>query len=211
MGNVFYIMGKSSSGKDTIYEELLTREELGLHPLVIYTTRPIRAKETDGVEYHFTDEEGLQRFLQAGKVIELREYHTMHGIWKYFTVDDEHIALDRKDYLAIGVPDSYRKLSEYYGEEHIVPIYVQVEDGLRLERALKRERKQQQPKYEEMCRRFLADQQDFSEERLAAAGITKRFQNDMDREICMEEIAQYIQSIQSAERKRNEKTLQNEQ
>ena len=29
MGHIFYIMGKSSTGKDTIYENLLGRQELG--------------------------------------------------------------------------------------------------------------------------------------------------------------------------------------
>ncbi len=197
MGKIFYIMGKSSSGKDTIYEGLLKREELQLHPLIIYTTRPIRAKETDGVEYHFTDEDGLQKFLKEGKVIELREYQTMHGPWKYFTVDDKHIELDLRDYLTIGVLDSYRKVKEYYGEERVVPIYIQVEDGKRLERALKRECRQTEPKYEEMCRRFLADQSDFSEEKLREAGIAKRFQNDEEREACMEQVARYIREMQN--------------
>ena len=60
MGKIFYIMGKSSSGKDTIYENLLGREGLSLHPLIMYTTRPIRAGETDGVQYHFVTEEQLK-------------------------------------------------------------------------------------------------------------------------------------------------------
>lgn len=60
-------------------------------------------------------------------------------------------------------------------------MYVEVDDGLRLQRALDRERAQDQPKYAEMCRRFLADEEDFSEENLERAGITKRFQNtDLD-------------------------------
>ena len=41
-----------------------------------------------GVEYHFVDEEKLQKFQEEGKVIELRAYNTVHGVWKYFTVDD---------------------------------------------------------------------------------------------------------------------------
>ena len=53
MGKIFYIMGKSSTGKDTIFEELLGRRELDLHNIVLYTTRPIRAKETEGVQYYF--------------------------------------------------------------------------------------------------------------------------------------------------------------
>ena len=85
MGKLFYLIGKSSTGKDTIFQSLLEREDLGLKPLVLYTTRPMRAGETPGVQYHFTDEAGLSRLQAAGKVIELRAYQTVHGIWKYFT------------------------------------------------------------------------------------------------------------------------------
>jgi guanylate kinase len=192
MGKIFYIMGKSASGKDTIYERVLHREGLHLQRLVPYTTRPIRSNEMEGVEYHFVGEEKLQEFLRDEKVIELREYHTMHGIWKYFTVDDEYMDLKNKDYLAIGTLESYEKIRNYYGEEKIVPIYIEVEDGLRLERALQREKKQTQPKYEEMCRRFLADCQDFSEEKIQAAGIKVRFENER-LDSCLLRIVQYIQ------------------
>ena len=113
MGKIFYIMGKSSSGKDTIYENLLGREGLSLHPLIMYTTRPIRAGETDGV----------------------------------------------------------------------------------LLRAIKREKKQEHPNFKEVCRRYLADEEDFSEEKLQAAGITRRFLNNADREICMDKVASYIGTI----------------
>ena len=51
------------------------------------------------------------------------------------------------------------------------------------------------PKYEEMCRRFIADQSDFSEENILDAGIWKRFQNtDLDE--CVKEIVNYIKSMQ---------------
>ena len=196
MGKIFYVMGKSSTGKDTIFEELLNRKELALCNMVLYTTRPIRAKETDGVQYHFVTEAQLEMFSGAGKVIELRAYDTIHGIWKYFTVDDENIELAHFDYLAIGTLISYEKLKDYYGSEKIVPIYIEVEDGQRLERALKRERKQEYPKYEELCRRFLADSADFSEENIGKAGIEKRFFNNEDRQNCICEIAEYIKSCQ---------------
>ena len=45
-------------------------------------------------------------------------------------------------------------------------------------RALARERQQDVPRYEEMCRRFLADAKDFSEEKLKEAGIDRRFVNE---------------------------------
>ena len=185
MSKIFYLMGKSASGKDTIYKKI--KEQMPeLRTIVIYTTRPIREGEKDGVEYHFSDDKRLEDLQKAGKVIELREYNTVHGIWKYFTVDDGQF--DAKgDVLAIGTLESYRKLRDYFGEEKLVPFYIEVDDGIRLERALSRERKQQEPKYEEMCRRFLADAIDFAPEKLTEAGITKKYQN-IDMETCIEEI-----------------------
>ena len=86
---------------------------------------------------------------------------------------------------------SYRALRKYFGESYIVPIYLEVEDGLRLVRALERERRQDEPKYAEMCRRFLADEEDFSEENLIKSGITERFCNE-DLAACLDKIRTYI-------------------
>lgn len=190
MSKIFYLMGKSASGKDTIYKKI--KDQMPeLRTIVIYTTRPIREGEKDGVEYHFSDDKRLEELQKAGKVIELREYNTVHGVWKYFTVDDGQFDAVG-DLLAIGTLESYLKLRDYFGEEKMVPFYIEVDDGIRLERALSRERKQQEPKYEELCRRFLADAIDFSSEKLAEAGITKKYPNiDMDK--CIEEIVLGIQ------------------
>ena len=185
MSKIFYLMGKSASGKDTIYRKV-KEQMLELKTIVIYTTRPIREGEQNGREYHFVDDDKLKELQEAGKVIELREYNTVHGIWKYFTADDGQFDGD-DNYLAIGTLESYVKLRDYFGQERLVPIYVEVEDGLRLERALARERMQATPKYEEMCRRFLADAADFSVDNLKEAGITRKFINvDMDK--CVGEI-----------------------
>lgn len=191
MGKLFYVIGKSATGKDTIFQKLLENESLALKPLVLYTTRPMRAGEEPGVQYHFTDEAGLAALTAAGKVIELRAYDTVYGVWKYFTADTEATDLAKQDYIGIGVLESYRALRDYYGAERVVPIYIEVEDGERLQRALNRERVQEQPKYTELCRRFLADSEDFSEEKIAAAGITKRFYNRELQE-CIREISAYI-------------------
>ena len=190
MGKIYYVMGKSSSGKDTIYKMLLERHPQ-FHTVVPYTTRPIREGERDGVEYFFVDAEELHEMQKAEKIIEMRSYNTKCGIWTYFTADDGQIDLDRYDYLMIGTLVSYRALREYFGEERLVPIYIEVEDGLRLSRALERERRQADPKYAEMCRRFLADTEDFSEENIRAAGIIYRFQNT-ELVKCASEIERHI-------------------
>ena len=190
MGKIFYLMGKSSSGKDTIYKELLQGFPK-MKRIVLYTTRPRREGECDGVEYFFTDEEKLQQFRKQGQLIEERSYHTQYGVWSYFTSDDGQINLRQEDYLVIGTLESYRAMKEYFGAESLVPLYIEVEDGLRLTRALEREKRQSQPRYDELCRRFLADSKDFSEENLERAGITKRFQNtDLDQ--VTQEIASYM-------------------
>lgn len=177
MGKIYCIMGKSSTGKDTIYKKLIEDETLSLKKIIPYTTRPIRAGEQNGVEYFFCTEEQVDELLKQGKVVELRAYHTVHGIWKYFTVDDGQVDLKHQNYLMIGTLEAYLKIRDYYGEANVVPVYIEVEDGERLYRALARERQQDSPKYEELCRRFLADAKDFSEEKLTDAGIKQRFIN----------------------------------
>jgi len=193
MGKIICLMGKSSSGKDTIYKELLARGDLMLHTITPYTTRPIRAGEKEGVEYHFTDEAGFQKLLAEGKIIEERSYNTAHGLWRYFTVADDGIDLANNNYCMIGTLEAYVSIRDYFGAENVVPVMVELDDGERLERALSRERAQVEPKYEEMCRRFLADCKDFSEEKIVAAGITKRFYNDV-LVTCLEEIVAYIKA-----------------
>ena len=106
-------------------------------------------------------------------------------------MDDGQIDLKHQNYLVIGTLDSYEKLREYYGEKNLIPLYVTVEDGVRLERALLRERQQSAPKYAEMCRRFLADEADFAPERLARLGVTENFENT-ELESCVKKITERI-------------------
>ena len=195
MGKIFCIIGKSSTGKDTIYQELLKEKSMHLQRIVPYTTRPIRENEIDGETYHFVSIEEMEQLQKQDKIIECRAYHTVHGIWYYFTAKDHQIEKEDQDYLMIGTLESCLKLKKYFGSEKIVPIYIELEDGERLTRALHREKQQAHPKYEEMCRRFLADGQDFTEEKLQQAGITKRFQNNC-LEDCLKEVCTYIAKMQ---------------
>ena len=191
MGKIYCIMGKSASGKDTIYKELLKQDKVKLQTLVTYTTRPIREGERDGVEYFFSNEEELENFKSQNKVIEIREYHTMHGVWKYFTVDDGSLNLENHSYIFIGTLESYLRLRDYYGKSVLVPIYINLDDGLRLTRALQREQQQDNPKYAELCRRYLADEEDFSKDKLADADVLIQFEND-NLESVLDQIVEYM-------------------
>lgn len=190
MNKIYCIMGKSSSGKDTLYKEL-TAQIPGLKTVTPYTTRPIREGESNGVEYHFVTEEELFRYGAEGKLIELRTYHTACGDWHYATVDDGQIDFSGADYIVIGTLASYEKMRGYYGEGKVVPLYIEVDDADRLIRAVERERRQDAPRYDELCRRFLADKEDFSEDNLLKAGITRRYYNT-DKAQCLDEIKREI-------------------
>ena len=187
MGRIYYLLGKSATGKDTLYKEILKRRPK-LRTVTMYTTRPIREGETDGVEYFFTGREELERQLASEKVIESRTYQTSAGPWTYYTVDDGQFDVaDDESCLMIGTLESYEKMCAYFEAGKMVPVYIEVPDGIRLLRAVKREENQKKPNYREVCRRYLADEKDFSEENLERLGITKRYQNT-DMEICVEEI-----------------------
>lgn len=201
MSKIICLMGKSATGKDTIFRELMRDESLGLKNIVPYTTRPIRQGERDGAEYHFVDEPAYESLRKAGRIIEARAYRTMHGVWRYFTVADEGLSPELFNYCMIGTLEAYVSIRAYFGPEKVLPVLVELDDGERLQRALDRERSQESPRYEEMCRRFLADSIDFSEEKISEAGIEKRFCNkDLDK--CLAEVTAYIrEKIKTADKK----------
>jgi guanylate kinase len=190
MARIYVLMGKSATGKDTIYKKLLEDKELNLKEVITYTTRPIREGEEEGVEYHFTTEREFDTYVKENKVVESRCYHTIHGPWYYYMVNDGQIKLESDaKYVLIGTLESYSQIIEYYGKEVVIPIYIEIEDGERLTRALKREKEQIFPKYEELCRRFLADSKDYSDENLQENDIKIRYTNiEVDK--CVSQIIQ---------------------
>lgn len=191
---LIYIMGKSSSGKDTIYGIL--KERRNVNAYVMYTTRPKREDEIDGVSYNFISNHEMQEYIDgrmSSKLIEYRVYNTVHGPWTYATISDEQF-MTEKDIIMIGTLESYIKVKENFQNKEgveLFPIYVEVPDNIRLKRAIEREEKQMNPKFVELCRRFIADSKDFSEENIEKAGINRRFQN-LDLNQCVEEILEYI-------------------
>ncbi len=206
---IFYIMGKSASGKDAVCKRLLNDSILGLRKYVMYTTRPMRQGEREGAEYHFVDEEYLSRCRAGGMVAEERVYHTVEGDWYYFTVRED-ILLKPEPVLMSGTLESFISTGNYLKDEQkVFPIYIECEDGERLKRALKREMDGGEPHYAEMCRRFLSDEKDFSEERLREAGIRRRFVNDsLDRVV--EEISSCIRSCMEEESGKSGESGRNE-
>lgn len=189
MIELLYIIGKSSSGKDTVKNKLvnvLENENIRFKELVIYTTREIRTGEEQGVDYNFVNENTFQKLLANNKVVESRSYEKIQGLVRYFTVlEDKLFEQELKYVVGVGTLVSYNNLVQYFsrfnkGMIKITPIYLEVDNSSRLLRAIRRELLETESKqnFEEVCRRFEADELDYSEENILQSGISKRFQND---------------------------------
>lgn len=184
MSHLYVFMGKSAAGKDTLYEKIRSRNPQ-LRGVIPYTTRPIREGEKNGTNYYFVSEQRMHQMEEEGKVIECRCYQTVQGPWYYFTADDGQIDLEAVDYAVISTLEGYEKIRQYFGADRVVPIYIEVPDFMRIERSLAREKQQTNPCVAEVCRRFLADEEDFSMEKRRALEITDPIENvDMDTAIC---------------------------
>lgn len=192
MNKIFCIVGKSCSGKDTFYNRILDLKQPGLRPVIPYTTRPMRKGEIDGQNYHFVTGKQLDQYLAGDQIIELREYFTTQGYWSYFTL---RFDLD-SDRLLITTLEGAESLINFYGQPAVRVVYLHVDDRTRLMRCINREDCQENPDYAEVCRRFLADQEDFSQENLA------RFPNlySIDTGAGIEECLKYWNALYRAEK-----------
>lgn len=190
MGKIFIVMGKSASGKDSIYSQLTEKLSQKVKSVTIYTTRPKREGEVQGREYFFRTVEEYEEDFHGGKMIEHRTYNTVFGPWHYYTMDDGQFD-DEKDIIMIGTLEAFKCIKEYFGQQRVVPVYIEVDDYTRLIRAINREQKQDNPGYAEVCRRFLADEEDFSDEKLTEAGVDKKFIND-NLDECVERVLAFI-------------------
>lgn len=176
MGFLFVFMGKSATGKDTLYRHIMEKHK-ELKPVITYTTRPIRSGETEGKEYHFVTVEQLEEWKRQQRVVECRCYQTVKGPWYYFTLDDGQIDFSQGNSCMISTLEGYEQIRRFYGKERVIPLYIQVPDILRIERSLAREKEQETPCVAEVCRRFLADEEDFCEDNLERLGISQRIEN----------------------------------
>ena len=139
---IYVVMGKSATGKDTIYKRIVEQQDCPVQPIVPYTTRPIRNEEQNGREYYFVSEETMHELNKKKLIIEKRTYHTIKGDWNYFTVADNNIDIIKHDYIIISTLEGYNQFVSYFGKEYIAPIYIEVPDLTRIERALSREKQQ---------------------------------------------------------------------
>ncbi len=191
MGKIILFMGPSSSGKDTIKRRLIKENKFALKEMIMSTTRPKRTGEVEGRDYYFKTEKEMLELEEQGKIIEKRKYDTIYGPWYYFTTSSS-IDLENYNYIGSNTLEGLDQFVKFYGIENIISLLIKLDDGIRLQRALDREKREESPKYQELCRRFLADSLDFSKENINKRHITSIINNDSNLDNTMEEVEKVL-------------------
>ena len=145
---ILALYGKGGSGKDTIQKWIVSNYQ-GCHGIVSSTTRPPRDYEKEGIDYFFLNKENFNKDLML-------EY-TKFNDWYYGT----SIQSLNSNKINVGVFNlaGIKSLQKNPCID-VLPIEIQAEGKIRLERMLQRE---EQPNCKEICRRYLADEEDFED------------------------------------------------
>lgn len=101
------LIGKSASGKDTIKEILV--KKYGFHPIVTYTTRPMRKDEIADITYHYISNEDFITKIEEGFFAEWKKYHIGEETWYYGSAKDDLKNADN-DAVVILTPDGVRDI-----------------------------------------------------------------------------------------------------
>lgn len=154
MKKIFCVLAKSSAGKDAITS--VVSENLDISMATSFTTRPMREGEVEGREYNFIDEASFRDLHGCDRLAEYTSYEVADdSVWYYGLTKDE---LEKADYVMVIVnPHGLEQLQKLYGDR-VVSILIECNGMTRLKRSIERDKKGN-PK--ELCRRFLADEEDF--------------------------------------------------
>ena len=150
---VLAILGKAGSGKNYLLKHLIKNIDKDLINIVVAdTTRPPRENEKDGEDYNFLPPNSSPLYLITEKTyIEIAFFKE----WFYGT------ALEALDINKLNILITNPKgLEQLKNNEllQVISIYLRRDPKKRLISQLERE---EFPDYEEICRRFLADEKDF--------------------------------------------------
>ena len=147
------LFGKSGAGKDTIQNWMVSNLQ-DTHKLISYTTRPPRDNEVDNQDYHFISVKEFNYMKEKNLFLETTEFRG----WYYGT----SIESLNENKINIGVfnPSGVKNILDNFQNQILVfPIEIWAPNKSRLIRSLARENN---PDCLEICRRFLADEEDFS-------------------------------------------------
>lgn len=149
---IYAFFGKSGAGKDTI-QKWVVSNCYRANGIVSCTTRPKRDSEIEGIDYHYLSNEDFAKEVLNGNMLEATEFND----WFYGTRLSE--LKEDADNIGVFNIEGIECLLQDPRLE-VIPIYVDVNDKIRLQRCLERE---QNPNCHEICRRFLSDEKDFAD------------------------------------------------
>ena len=132
---ILVLVGKSGSGKDKQMKELVNSNIL--NPVISTTSRPIRIKERNNIDYYFCSKEQFLEKIRNNMFIEYRSYNTVSDnisdIW-YYGTEKSSIDISKNSVLVLDV-QGLKDLKSYFSNEKIVGIYLHCPSNLRTERA----------------------------------------------------------------------------
>lgn len=132
------LFGKSASGKDAVLRCL--RDTYGYVPIVSTTSRPMREKETDGVDYHFTTSQDFKSLIESDSLIEYRSYDTLlNGVPDTWYYGVKKFDLNPKErYVVVLDIEGIKGFIDYFGRKNLKIIHIDTDDEIRRKRAQKR-------------------------------------------------------------------------
>ena len=132
---ILVLVGKSSSGKDTLQKELVLSGEF--NNVISTTSRPIREGEIQNVDYYFVSKEEFRDKIEKDKLLEYRTYETLlkgkSEIW-YYGTEKKSIDLTKNSVLVLDL-GGLAALRKYFPDEKIIGVYLHCPTALRTERA----------------------------------------------------------------------------
>lgn len=147
------LFGKSGAGKDTIQNWMVSNLQ-DTHKLISYTTRPPRDNEIDNQDYHFISIEEFNYMKEKNLFLETTEFRG----W-YYGTSIESLS-ENKINIGVFNPSGVKNILDNFQNQILVfPIEIWAPNKTRLIRSLTRENN---PDCLEICRRFLADEEDFN-------------------------------------------------
>ena len=148
---IIALFGESGAGKDTI-QKWIAKNYSNINTIISCTTRPKRDYEKDGIDYYFLSNEDFAKKVLDGTMLEATSFRE----WFYGTplssLDNNKINVGVFNIQGIDCLLQDNRLE-------VLPIHIYTTGKERLIRSLNRE---DNPDCIEICRRFLADEQDFS-------------------------------------------------
>lgn len=147
---VVALFGESASGKDTIQKWLVSNNK-NFKGIISCTTRPMRDNEEDGVDYHFLSIDEFEKNIDGKKMLEYTKFNN----W-YYGTNIKELKKNKVNVGVFNIAGIHSLLQDSRLE--VTPVYVFAPNKTRLLRALNRE---DNPNCYEICRRFLADTEDF--------------------------------------------------